>query len=691
MFTFLNPALLLASAAALIPLIIHLLSRRRVKVVEFSSIRHLKAMQRRQVRRLKIRQILLLLLRMLLVFVLVLAFARPTTTSGAFGSQASASSVVIVDNTASMNRFVPNGQLFELARKRTDALLAAFSTDDRVAMLPLVASDFKPSLVTPALAREQLATLTAQDASADLRNAIELASALLEQSPSLNREIYLVTDRQRALIPDSVLADSARIGSARVTIVDLPLDQPGNVGVSSVSLGTQLLSVGVPFTITSEIANKGMTDVENLIVSLFLDNRRVSQTTVSLTAGQVATVPFTTSVPSTGIHAGYIELSADQFPGDNRSYFGFKLPELVSVLVVGDDPGGRLARMALQPAPDASSYWSVKQADEGALLSLPLDEYQVIILAGTPELGAIGRERITRFLSSGKSVFVLLGSQTTEASFAADYADITGLQLESAMPEVLTRSGFFLLKSVANDHPIFNIFDTKQLPEIKSFTLPKLSWRGKKDGTLMTFSGDRIAMTERKAGRGKVITLGVPLDPSLSEFATTALFVPFLARTVEYLAADISAYESNLEVGESLRRALPAYVTAASRVEIVRPDSSRREIAPEFSDERMSVLLADSRQAGIWRVEVDGRLVDQIPLNVKPTEGELRALSHDEFASSLHLNAPALLPATGDIAPLLASLRFGKELWPALLWCALALIAIELWLSRSAARDDETG
>ena len=55
MFNFLNPAMLFAAMAAVIPLIIHLFSRRKVKVVEFSSIRHLKAMQRRQVRRLKIR------------------------------------------------------------------------------------------------------------------------------------------------------------------------------------------------------------------------------------------------------------------------------------------------------------------------------------------------------------------------------------------------------------------------------------------------------------------------------------------------------------------------------------------------------------------------------------------------------------------------------------------------------------
>ena len=88
MFGFLNSTILIAAVAALIPLLIHLFSRRRVKVVEFSSLRHLKEMQKRQLRRLKIRQLLLLILRMLIVLAAVLAFARPTSREGSVGSHA---------------------------------------------------------------------------------------------------------------------------------------------------------------------------------------------------------------------------------------------------------------------------------------------------------------------------------------------------------------------------------------------------------------------------------------------------------------------------------------------------------------------------------------------------------------------------------------------------------------------------
>src|SRR5512147_1552013 len=135
MFTFLSPTVLFAAFAALIPLIIHLFSKRRVKVVEFSSIRHLKSMQKRQVRRLKVRQLLLLILRMLLILTIVLAFARPTATEGRVGAHASVSAVVLFDNSASMNRLVADGNLLELAKKRTEELLKTFGQTDEVALI----------------------------------------------------------------------------------------------------------------------------------------------------------------------------------------------------------------------------------------------------------------------------------------------------------------------------------------------------------------------------------------------------------------------------------------------------------------------------------------------------------------------------------------------------------------------------
>ena len=70
--SFLNGAFLVGLAAAALPVLIHLLSRRRARDLPFSHTEFLDEITRRKVRRLKLRQWLLLLLRTLAVACLAL-------------------------------------------------------------------------------------------------------------------------------------------------------------------------------------------------------------------------------------------------------------------------------------------------------------------------------------------------------------------------------------------------------------------------------------------------------------------------------------------------------------------------------------------------------------------------------------------------------------------------------------------
>ncbi|MFL5340968.1 MAG: BatA domain-containing protein, partial [Gemmataceae bacterium] len=74
-FFFLTPltALATAAAAASIPIIIHLLNRKRFRVVPWAAMRFLLAAQKRTVRKLRVEQWLLLAVRTLLILLLILA------------------------------------------------------------------------------------------------------------------------------------------------------------------------------------------------------------------------------------------------------------------------------------------------------------------------------------------------------------------------------------------------------------------------------------------------------------------------------------------------------------------------------------------------------------------------------------------------------------------------------------------
>src|SRR5436190_19200762 len=66
------------AALASIPIIIHILNRRRFKTVRWAAMEYLLQAMRKNRRKLKFEQWLLLAMRCLLIFLMGLALARPT-------------------------------------------------------------------------------------------------------------------------------------------------------------------------------------------------------------------------------------------------------------------------------------------------------------------------------------------------------------------------------------------------------------------------------------------------------------------------------------------------------------------------------------------------------------------------------------------------------------------------------------
>ncbi len=115
--TFLNAILLAGAAAFLIPLIIHLLNKRRVTVVAWGAMHLLQEALRQKKKNLRIEQLLLLLIRIAIPIVLALCLARPVLS---FFSQLpgmnKSSLVVLLDNSYSMRAPAVGGTVRDQAR-----------------------------------------------------------------------------------------------------------------------------------------------------------------------------------------------------------------------------------------------------------------------------------------------------------------------------------------------------------------------------------------------------------------------------------------------------------------------------------------------------------------------------------------------------------------------------------------------
>ena len=684
MFNFLNSAVLLAAAATLIPLLIHLFSRRRVKVVEFSSIRHLKQMQKRQVRRIKIRQILLLLLRMLIVLAAVLDFARPATKGGYIGSHAGVSSVILLDRSASMQRQVKDGRLFDLAKKKTEEILAGFGEADELVLIPFDRQATFPAgerFFSKDIAGDVLADLNAGYETGDPEAAYNNALELLKSAKNLNKELYIITDRQRGSLPESVDSADEEITTY---IVDLPLETDGNCGVINVDLGDQLIEIGTDFTVRADIQNYDNRAKSELLASLFVDGTRVMQSEFKLEASGRESVAFNHAVHVPGYHYGRIEIADDGFAPDNRSYFSFYIPDRFTVLIVDGDGGGALVRLALAPSDEVARSWTVKIVDPGQVAAVNLNEYDAVVLSGVASLGTAETSRLLRYVDNGGGLLYILGGSTDPDYVNRYFSEPLDIRMIAPLPVTFSGAGYYTVNRFDFTHPIFKAFmpfGDDDGPTLKFYALPKIA-DGTRNRDLCFFSNNAPALVEVEHGLGRMAMFTAPITPRFSDISGHSFFVPMMIRTIEYLTGTASAYEMRNYVGENVMRSINGREVGFGSVDLVTPDNRTFAIAGVEKSGQMQYDCRPIDVPGMYQLLYNGRRTDLFPVNVDPAESDLNAIDIDRLATALGLDAVRTIPYETATASIISQARFGRELWKIFLWIAVIIMAVEMLLSR---------
>ncbi|MEK7821900.1 MAG: BatA domain-containing protein, partial [Planctomycetota bacterium] len=117
----LNPLFLLGILGVALPVLIHLMGRRRAPLYHFAAIDFILRSQKRIEARLKLQHLLLFLLRAGVILLLALALAKPLLQERGLALVpvgASSSNVFIIDNSFSMNYQTGESTLLAQAKAR---------------------------------------------------------------------------------------------------------------------------------------------------------------------------------------------------------------------------------------------------------------------------------------------------------------------------------------------------------------------------------------------------------------------------------------------------------------------------------------------------------------------------------------------------------------------------------------------
>ncbi|HMQ14696.1 MAG TPA: BatA domain-containing protein [Phycisphaerae bacterium] len=744
---FVNPLLLGGLGMVLLPIIIHFLSRRRFRRIDWAATLFIRQAERESRRRTRLEQWLLLTLRCLALALLALLFARPFVEPGIIatllGDAGPVERIILIDDSASLGYLDGGGRELDRLTLAADRLLGwlAQSGAAQPVTIYLTSQPDEPWLTLDRLdsttlsrTRGQLASLPVSSLRAEPRRTLTtIADRIRARESATDRaDVYVLSDFQRSdwLVTDGaapVFAPLSGLESLRIVLISSNRPRRENVAIVELRAASTQAIVGMPLMLTVGVVNHSQRPAAGPQVALDLDGRTLPAISLpALMPGErrEAACEITPSQAGYGLVSATLAVG-DAFPADDTRRLVIPVRPTLNVLLVNGDPHPdprrdevHLLRHALAPPGPAASGVSLQINDVAELDAAPLDPFDAVVLCNVPPPSEAAADALDRFVRRGGGLLIFLGDQVGEPDA---YNRVLYVDGRGALPVPLRElrqapEGVGLRR--AADHPVTAIFPTgsEALSEHVRFRAYYASEPAVVSGqdaprqslpTVLARFADRHgtpALIERAVGAGRVLLFTSTCDLDWNNWARSldGSYVVAMLELVRYSAARPQrglVYETGepLVVILDARQHEPGVVVRSPAY----PAEPPIEVLARVEAGPADTLRADGlrlTQLGPYEVQVRSRAGDletwPAVVNLPAAESNLAATTATELVAPLGSIPHALISA--DEAFPDADLDARRELWRTLLLLGVAVLMSEQALAlrfgrmRSRARSTST-
>jgi hypothetical protein len=694
--TFLNPAILFGLLAASIPILIHLLNLRKLRKIEFSTLIFLKELQKNKIRKIKIKQWLLLLLRVLLILFIVLAFARPTLKGIAIGGTASTAkttSVFIIDDTFSMGLLNAKGSLLNQSKEIIKTILNNFQEGDEAAFV-LVSDLTKEEIKFTTNIIEiqnQLKEIEISSVSGTLNNAFVKAAQMIGQSLNYNKEVYVFSDFQKSRLADEkVFSDMSQFFNENVKLYQFRFNKENvvNYSIDDFSINTKIYEKNKLLNTSAVIHNHSEVDVNNLVISLFINGKRMAQKSVSLIPSESKEIVLETNLTESGYHDLFVEIEDDEMLNDNKRYANIFVPEQFNVLLLSDEKSdSRFIELGIASG-SSNDNIKIDKKSISQLNGLDLSKYSTIYVTGFDKITQ--PDNLKSYLLQGGGVALFPGSKSDINKLDTFLNSLEIPQLKSYVG-TKNNNQTISFRNVDYEHPLFTeLFANKnnqkiESPEIYSYYIHSTQGKGK---TIIDLFDQSSFLTEYKIGDGKVLLYSVVPDLTSSNFPIKSIFVPLMYKSLLYLS---SQQKENVKyiTGNKIELQTKSFVT--NNAKVIYPDLTEEFISINSELYQNYFPFNNTLQAGNYKFFAGDRLSESVSVNIDNRESQTTYLTEDDIVEYLkQINFKGLnsfVDINSDVIQVIQQARYGSELWKLFLILALLTAIIEMFVARNTKKD----
>ncbi len=629
-FPFVHPAIAAgALGCGLIPVVIHLINRRRHRRVPWAAMAFLLAANRRSARRMWIEQWLLLAARVLLIMLLGWTVARPYLPASAFLSAGSQRlhRVIVLDNSGSMNAVASEGQSrFEQAKLFAEQLLASFNARDAVSLVTL--GEPAEAVIAHAaydhrFVREQLASIQPSSRTTEFAAGLALVTAILNNPdvPKGNQAVYVISDfaTRDWLVeggPQSPAAAAlqrlARVGSDSpmdVHLIQVAPADGGNLVVSRLATESPLVSAALPVRIEVEVVNLGSKTVAGATFQLRRDGDIVRREPLApLAPGERVALPVTTVFSAQGAHtleARVVVAADDVLAEDNARYLALDVRNATPILVVDGRPGATLlsgqagylatalspshTRRGLDaPSPrgDTTSPVAARVVSLGELGAEDWRRYDVIALCNVSRLSGERWAQMEAFVAAGGGLLIFAGDLLDADNYNRFGFDSGRGLLPGRfgrLPRELGSTNATTFALTAPPHPVVGEFVDHAGSGLFTARVDRylpFSVESQFADTLLKYTDGAAAAVASRFGDGRVVVVTTSADMAWTNLPAKGDYVSLMFHFVAHLSRDRQVGR-NVVVGRDATEPLTAVESSLPlRLTTPRGDAMRPNLIP---------------------------------------------------------------------------------------------------------------
>jgi len=677
--TFLSPSILWGMLAITIPIIIHLISLRHTRDTEFSTLRFIKSLKHETIRRLRIKQWLLVLLRTIAILCLILMFSRPLMTgtlTSKLAGDIESRAVIIVDNSASMAVHTGDGTLLDRAKSSLPAILKGLEGETTVELY----QTNPPRKLFSGSHEEGRSIMTGvkgivqTNMTDNLWTMIDSVLQMVEASEP-NRECFIISDFQSA---PSFTIDSLNPNSDWKYYCILQPKVENNISISEVSVLSQIKLPNHLVKLNTRVGNGGVTDKRNIPVELYLNDERVGQIVSQFEPSKFKDFMFQVYPGKTGIINGKIVIPDDDFPMDNFRNFDLVIPNQIAVKVIGQSMEELfLLDLALSAITGETELLLIDRDLSDDVERLFLSDIDILLLHNPTNLSNSAIEDLQRFLMNGGGLIWFVGNDLNQTDPVA-WPSLLKLP-ELIKTRHLDGESFFSTLIVDENHSLFTDLNinnmNEELPQVFGYNEVRLQMN---HTPLIKLNNGHPLLIESKAFGSSGFVFTSPLNLGWNDLSVKGLLVPLLHRMLILLGTK----EFNVQpllVGQDKIIDIKGDNINAEWV-LMTPMENEIKLIPDYTNEKL--LITQTSELGSYHVFADGNLVSSFSTVLSPHELPSIRIEGEKLTESLGVEQARIIQHTQHLESELKEIRYGRSIWRLLLFIALSCLVIESFLGR---------